>query len=84
MFFLDMDDKLASEATDGHGDHIRIGYASFDPAEESHEGFAGKDIIQIFIGEQYDAFLFLVDVVDLDQLRRQYDCFCIRGQVQPG
>lgn len=38
MFFIDMYYKLASEATDSHGDDIRVGDPSLYPGEKSEEG----------------------------------------------
>ena len=64
MFFIDMYYKLASEATDSHGDDIRVGDPSLYPGEKSEEGITRQDVIQIFVGQQDDTFLFLVDVVD--------------------
>lgn len=75
MFLLDMYNELTSEATDGHGDDIGVGYPSFDPWEETEEGIAGEDVVEIFIGEQDDALLFLVDVVYLHQFGWEDDVF---------
>ena len=80
VLFFNMDHKLAAEATDRHRDHVRIGYSPLDPAEQPHEGLAGKYVVEIFIGEQQNALLLLVDMVDLHQLCRKDYCLYVKGE----
>ncbi len=67
MLLLDMDHELRAEAADGHGYHVGVAYFPFDAAEEAEEGVVGEDVVEVAVGEEEDAFLFLVDMVDLDQ-----------------
>lgn len=50
MFFLDVYDKLASEATDSHGDDVGVWNSSFDPREKPEEGVTGEDVVQVLVG----------------------------------
>ena len=66
MLLFNMHDKLAAKPADSHGHDILVGNLPLDPAEKPEEGIVGQQVVQVPISEQQDAFLLLVDVVDLD------------------
>ncbi len=68
MLFLNMHYKFVTETTDCHSDDLIVGYFSFDSGEKAKESGAGEKVINVFVGEEKDSFLFLVYMVDFGEL----------------
>lgn len=84
MFGFDVDYEFRAEATDGHGDEVGEADFAFDAAEEAEEGVIWQYVVEVFVGEEQDALLLLVDMVDLHEFDRHNDVFWMRMQLPPG
>jgi hypothetical protein len=75
VFALDVDDDLIAESRDSESCDAGEWYFSFDAIGKERGGRC--DIDEVFVGDGQDPLLPLVDVIDLDDLCRHKDAFCV-------